>query len=48
MAEKLGYTEGYGSFQIPGELYERIIEYLTNIGENTARGTVMVRQESSN
>ncbi len=38
VAEKLGYTEGYGSFQIPDELYERIIEYLTSIGENTARG----------
>jgi hypothetical protein len=38
VAEKLGYTEGYGSFQIPDELYERIIAYLTNIGENAERG----------
>ena len=47
IGRKLGYTEGYGSFQIPGELYERIIEYLINIGENTARGYGNVRQESN-
>lgn len=38
VAKKLGYTEGYGSFQIPDDLYERIIEYLINIGENAERG----------
>lgn len=38
IAERLGYTEGYGSFQIPDDLYERIIEYLTKIGINTQRG----------
>ena len=38
IAEKLGYTEGYGSFQIPNELYNRLIEYLNSIGENTIRG----------
>lgn len=38
VAEKLGYTEGYGSFQIPDELYERLLVYLTDIGENAERG----------
>ena len=38
VAEKLGYTEGYGSFQISDDLYERLIDYLESIGENIARG----------
>ena len=38
IAERLGFTEGYGSFQIPNELYNRLIEYLNSIGENTVRG----------
>lgn len=38
IAEKLGCTEGYGSFQISNKLYNRLIEYLNIIGENTIRG----------
>lgn len=38
VAEKLGYTEGYGSFQISKVLYERLLAYLTDIGENAERG----------
>jgi len=38
IAERLGSTEGYGSFQISNELYNRLIEYLDDIGENTIRG----------
>ena len=38
IAKKLGYTEGYGSFQIPDDLYLKLINYLLNIGENAERG----------
>jgi hypothetical protein len=38
IAEKLGYTEGYGSFQIPDDLYERLIMLLEASGDNTERG----------
>jgi len=38
VAEKIGYTKGYGSFQIPDDLYERLIDYLKSIGENADRG----------
>jgi hypothetical protein len=38
VAEKLGYTEGYGSFQISDALYERLLVYLESIGENVKRG----------
>lgn len=38
VAEKMGYTEGYGSFQISDALYIRLLEYLDSIGENVKRG----------
>jgi hypothetical protein len=38
IAEKLGYTEGYGSFQIPESLYQRILTYLRKKGEDITRG----------
>jgi len=38
VAERLGYTEGFGSFQISDDLYERLLDYLKTIGENTKRG----------
>jgi uncharacterized protein YqgQ len=38
VAERLGYTEGFGSFQISDNLYERLIIYLNAIGENVKRG----------
>jgi hypothetical protein len=38
IAEKLGYTEGYGSFQIPEILYQRILGYLKKQGEDITRG----------
>jgi hypothetical protein len=38
VAEKIGYTEGYGSFQISNSLYIRLLEYLESIGENIKRG----------
>lgn len=37
IAERLGYTQGYGSFQINDSLYKRLIEFLELIGENTGR-----------
>jgi hypothetical protein len=38
VAEKLGYTEGYGSFQISETLYQRILVYLKRRGEDITRG----------
>jgi hypothetical protein len=38
IAEKLGYTEGYGSFQIPETLYQRILTYLEKHGKDITRG----------
>lgn len=38
VAESLGYTQGSGSFHIPDDIYEEIIEYLSSKGLNTARG----------
>lgn len=38
IAENLGYTEGYGSFQISEGLYERLLSYLDSKGENIRRG----------
>lgn len=38
VAECLGYTQGSGSFHIPGELYEEILKFLSSIGVNVARG----------
>jgi hypothetical protein len=38
IGEKLGYTEGYGSFQIHENLYRRILNYLNEQGANIARG----------
>lgn len=38
VAECLGYTQGSGSFHIPEDLYEQIIEFLLNIGINVSRG----------
>ena len=38
IAQKLGSTEGYGSFQITENLYKRILAYLENKGENIVRG----------
>lgn len=38
VAEKLGYTQGYGSFQIPDDIYERLISFLKNLGINALRG----------
>ena len=38
VAERLGYTEGYGSFQISDDLYYRLLEYLETLGESTMRG----------
>jgi hypothetical protein len=37
VAERLGYTEGYGSFQISDDLYERLLGYLKVTGENVGR-----------
>lgn len=37
IAEKLGYTQGFGSFQISDELYKGLIEYLAAIGEDVSR-----------
>jgi hypothetical protein len=38
VAERLGYTEGFGSFQISDDLYERLLGYLRTIGVNVERG----------
>lgn len=38
IAEKLGYTEGYGSFQIPDDLYQEFLKYLSDCGDNIERG----------
>ena len=38
VAERLGYTEGYGSFQISDDLYERLINFLRDSGANVQRG----------
>ncbi len=38
LSEHLGYTQGSGSFHIPGELYEKIIKFLSGIGVDVARG----------
>jgi len=38
VAISLGYTKGSGTFHIPEDLYCEIIEFLSNIGINTARG----------
>lgn len=38
VAECLGYTQGSGSFHIPEELYEEIIQFLASRGVNVARG----------
>ena len=38
VAERLGYTEGYGSFQISDDLYQKLIDYLRSLGENVERG----------
>jgi len=38
VAECLGYTQGSGTFHIPGDLYEEIIQFLGNKGVNSARG----------
>lgn len=38
VAECLGYTKGSGSFHIPGELYEEILEFLASKGIDVARG----------
>jgi hypothetical protein len=38
VAECLGYTQGSGSFHIPEELYEEILEFLFKKGLNVARG----------
>ena len=38
VAECLGYTQGSGTFHIPGDLYEEIIQFLGNKGVNNARG----------
>ncbi|MFQ6002569.1 MAG: Druantia anti-phage system protein DruA [Candidatus Zixiibacteriota bacterium] len=37
VAESLGYTQGSGTFHIPEELYEEILELLANRGINIAR-----------
>jgi hypothetical protein len=38
VAESLGYTKGSGTFHIPEELYEELLEFLKNQGVNVARG----------
>ncbi len=38
VAESLGYTKGSGTFHIPGDLYEEIIQFLASKGFNVARG----------
>lgn len=38
VAECLGYTQGSGSFHIPGKLYEEILKFLMTIDVNVARG----------
>jgi len=38
VAECLGYTQGSGTFHIPEELYEELLEFLKNQGVDVARG----------
>jgi hypothetical protein len=38
VAESLGYTKGSGTFHIPEELYEELLEFLKNQGVDVARG----------
>jgi len=38
VAECLGYTQGSGTFHIPEELYEELLEFLKNRGVGVARG----------
>ena len=38
VAESLGYTRGSGTFHIPDELYEELMEFLKNQGVRVARG----------
>lgn len=38
VAECLGYTQGSGTFHIPEELYEEILEFLKECGMDIARG----------
>jgi len=38
VAENLGYTKGSGTFHIPEELYEELLEFLKNQGVDVARG----------
>jgi hypothetical protein len=37
IAIPIGYTQGYGSFQISEQIYREILEYLNETGFNTAR-----------
>ncbi len=38
VAECLGYTQGSGTFHIPEELYEELLEFLKNQGVDVSRG----------
>jgi hypothetical protein len=38
IAERLGYTKGSGSFHLPEELYNEILEFLADKGINITRG----------
>ena len=38
VAESLGYTKGFGTFHISEKLYEEILDYLSSLGVNIARG----------